>query len=60
MAKIAEKIQPDVLIFSSLDKGPNNFVKNQIMELRQRLEPLGISVKWHKLDIYIFEPSPVR
>lgn len=59
MADIAERLKPDILIFSSLDSKPNALVNDSLAALRKRLAPLGVDVNWYKLHPYIFEPSPV-
>ena len=60
MAKIAELLKPDTLIFSSLDPKPNKLVNDRLAILKRRLVPLGIEVGWYQLHSRIFEASPVR
>lgn len=60
MGELAEFIKPDIIIFSSFDKGPNKLVKDNILKLKQKLAPLGIDVQWYPIDYWAFEPQPVR
>ena len=59
IGEIAERIHPDEVLFSSMDKGPNRLVKEGIKELKKRLAPLEIHVSWHGLHSTHFEPSLV-
>lgn len=60
MAEIAELLKPDKIIFSSLDKKPNKFVRDEIAKLKTKLASLEIEVEWYPIHDYVFEPSPVR
>ena len=59
IGEIAERIHPDEVLFSSMDKEPNRLVKEGIKELKKRLAPLEINVNWHGLHSTNFEPSLV-
>jgi len=58
MAEIAERIRPSVLIFSSLDHEPSKLVNDNVTNIRIRLAPLGIEVRWYQLHSFVFEASP--
>jgi len=58
IAEVAEGIKPDILLFSSLEPNCNRKIKEKIENLRKRLEPLKVEVKWYQLHADIFEPSP--
>jgi len=60
MGDIAEKIKPDVIIFSSMDIEPNAAVKENINILRERLKYLEIEVNWYALHDWVFKASPVH
>jgi hypothetical protein len=60
IAKIAENIRPDKVIFSSMDKKPSKLVRENIDKLKKRLEPLKIEVEWYQINYWVFEPTPVR
>lgn len=57
---VAKKVRPDMVIFSSLDKKPNAFVKKEIGKLKAELAHLEIGVEWHQVSYWIFDPGPVR
>jgi hypothetical protein len=59
MGDIAERIHPDVLLFSSMDPNPNRIVEEGVKQLKQRLGKFEIDVRWHKLHSSNFEPSRV-
>lgn len=59
IGEIAERIHPDEVLFSSMDKEPNRLVKEGIEELKKRLAPLEINVSWHRLHSTHFEHSRV-
>jgi hypothetical protein len=60
MYEIATLLKPDVIIFSSLDKEPSGFVKNQIIELQKKLNDLEITVQWYSIHAWVFDHKPVR
>ena len=60
MEEVAKRLQPDRVIFSSLDAEPNATVRAGIDKLKASLEPLGIDVCWYPLHRSDFEPAPVR
>ncbi|MFW6173375.1 MAG: hypothetical protein ACOC5T_06485 [Elusimicrobiota bacterium] len=57
---IAEKINPDVIIFSSMDIAPNSLVQENIKILKERLKHLEIEVKWYPIHEWAFKSSPVH
>lgn len=62
MAKIAEKIKPDILLFSSLEK-QNKLIEDNIERIKETLEPLGIETIFYQLECLDLEPHffyPVR
>ncbi len=59
-AEIGRLLKPDIILFSSLDKKPNKFVLDNIAELRNKLKPFEIDVKWYQIHHWVFEPQPVR
>ncbi len=58
MEKIAKKIMPNKVIFSSLNKEPSPFVKKQIQDMSKRLSSLDIKVEWYPFSNWIFEAEP--
>ncbi len=50
MADFAERLKPDILLFSSLEPKTNRINEN-IKELQKRLSPLEIEVCWYPLSI---------
>lgn len=60
MKDIAELVRPDKIIFSSLDKEPTEFVKENIEKLKTELAYLEIEVAWYPVRYWIFNPGPVR
>lgn len=60
MAKIAVRINPDLVLFSSLDPKPKKMITNNITEIKKNLKPFGIEVSWYQLHPFIFKASPVR
>jgi hypothetical protein len=59
-AEIGMLLKPDIILFSSLDKKPNTFVINKIIELKEKLKSLEIDVQWYQIHHSVFEPQPVR
>lgn len=59
MSDIAKLVRPDVIIFSSMDKKPSTFVKNNIEKLRAELAYLEISVEWYQIHHSVFDAHPV-
>lgn len=59
-AEIGTLLKPDIILFSSLDKKPNKFVSDNIVELKNKLKPLEIDVQWYQINHSVFEPQPVR
>jgi hypothetical protein len=59
MGDIAERIHPNVLLFSSMDPNPNKIVKEGIKQLKERLGKFEIDVRWHQLHSNNFESSRV-
>ena len=59
-AEIGTLLKPDIILFSSLDKKPNKFVTDNIVELKNKLKPLEIDVQWYQINHSVFEPQPVR
>jgi len=57
MIRVAEKIQPDEVIFASLGDKPNAPVIENLKRAAKRLAPLGINVKWESLPYYFFDPT---
>ena len=57
---VAKLVRPDMIIFSSMDKEPSLFVKENIEKLKKDLAYLEIEVKWYPIHYWIFEPRPVR
>jgi len=60
MSDVAKRVHPDMIIFSSMDKEPSQFVKENIEKLKVELAYLEIKVEWYPLRYWIFEPRPVR
>lgn len=56
---IARRLLPDAVIFSSLDREPNDRINREIARLADVLRPLHIAVSWYPLEGYIFDPCPV-
>ncbi|OCZ54295.1 hypothetical protein [Dehalobacter sp. TeCB1] len=59
MATMAKKLKPDVVIFSSLDNKPNQFVIENIKDLSKELSDYYIEVRWYPFHQFIFEASPL-
>ena len=57
LAKIAESIEADVLLFSSLDKIPNKHTTGMIDKVKEKLKDTKVQVGWYQLDERIFEPT---
>jgi len=57
---IAEKIKPDIIIFSSIDIKPNALVEENVKALQERLKNLEIKVRWYPIRQRAFEASPVH
>lgn len=52
IAEIAERTKPDIVLFSCMDsQQPTKFIDNHIEQIRNRLNPLEIDVKWYELRI---------
>ena len=51
MAEIAEKVKPDIVLFSCLDsQEPSGSIARHIESVQHRLNPLEIDVKWYGLQ----------
>ena len=51
MAEIAERVKPDMVLFSSIDSSePTTFITNNIERIQFQLSPLEIDVQWYKLQ----------
>jgi len=59
MAEVAERLKPDILLFSSLE-APNRLVNEKVDDLKKRLSKSGIDVIWYELRSYTLEAQPVR
>lgn len=60
MLTLAKLIKPDIIIFSSMNKDPSGFVKNNINKLKTDLADLEINVQWYPLNYWIFDARPAR
>jgi hypothetical protein len=60
METIARRLLPDVLLFSSMDQEPSALITREVKRLSEALSPLGVAVRWYRLNEHNFEPSPVR
>ena len=60
MANLAKLVRPDVIVFSSMDKEPSMFVKENIKNLNTELAYLEISVEWYPIHYWVFDAHPVR
>jgi len=50
MAEFAERLRPDILLFSSLESEPSRkLVTDNLEALQRRLSPLEIEVRWYPL-----------
>ena len=50
IAEIAERIKPDMVLFSCIDsQQPTKFIADHIEKIRTKLSPFEIDVKWYKL-----------
>ena len=59
MADIAERIKPDIVLFSCMDlRQPTQNIASHIERIRERLGPLEIDVKWYELN-YIDYGIPI-
>jgi len=59
MERIARKIRPDKVVFSSLEQRPSTTVTQQIVALALKLKSEAIQVEWLSLDSWTFEPKPL-
>lgn len=51
MAEIAEKVKPDIVLFSCVDRQqPTRSINNHIEKIRSKLSPLEIDVIWYELE----------
>ena len=51
MAEIAERVKPDIVLFSCIDsQKAKKSIVNHIERIRKRLSPLEIHVKWYELE----------
>lgn len=60
MFDLAKLVRPDVIVFSSMDKEPSTFVKENIKKLSTELANLEVNVEWYPIHYWVFEPHPVR
>lgn len=60
MSDVAKLVRPDVIFFSSMDKEPSMFVKENIENLKAELAHLEISVEWYPIHYWAFDARPVR
>ncbi len=58
LKEVAERIKPDVIIFSSLEKKCNEGIIQEIKNLQKDLKSLKIEVKWYPLRDNVFESTP--
>lgn len=57
LADIAEAIEVDVIIFSSLDERQNSKTSKMIDNVKERLKDTKIKVGWYQLEEEIFQPT---
>ncbi len=57
LAEIAESIEADILLFSSLDKIPAKKTNEMIDKVKERLKDTNVQVGWYQLTEEIFQPS---
>lgn len=57
LADIAESIEADILLFSSLDEKTNNRTNEMIEKVKVKLKDTKIDVGWYQLREEIFSPS---
>ena len=51
MAEIAKKTKPDMVLFACIDEQePKRRIAENIERIQNELSPLGIDVKWYKLE----------
>ena len=51
IAEIAERVKPDLVLFSCLDaREPTPSINEHIKRIKDRLSPLEIDVKWYELE----------
>jgi hypothetical protein len=60
MEGVARRLLPDVLLFASMDREPNQLISEQVRRLSEALAPQTIAVRWYRLHEDKFDPSPVR
>lgn len=60
MKEVAMRVRPDVIIFSSMDKEPNQYMKDNIQKLGDELADLEIKVEWYPIHYWAFTAHPVR
>jgi len=60
MIDLAKQIRPDTLVFSSMDKEPTAYIKEQLERAKTELSELQVSVEWHSIRYWAFTPHPVR
>lgn len=57
LAEVAEIVEADVLLFSSLEDGATSRTNNLIEEVKKQLKHTSIEVGWYPLDREAFLPS---
>ena len=60
MSDLAKLVHPDTILFSSMDKEPNAFVKENIKNLNTELAHLEVNVEWYPIHYWVFDAHPVR
>jgi hypothetical protein len=54
---VAETMEADILLFSSLEEAPTQHTKDLVGEVKKQLEHTAVQVGWYQLSKEIFEPS---
>jgi hypothetical protein len=57
LAKVAEAMEADILLFSSLEEVQRNDSKEIINKVREKLEGSNLQAGWYQLGSEVFEPS---
>jgi len=57
LAEVAEIVEADILLFSSLDKETTTRTTHLVEAIKQKLKHTDIEVGWYALDERAFEPS---
>jgi hypothetical protein len=57
LAEIAESIEADILLFSSLDKKISPQTKKMIVKVKEKLKKTKVQVGWYQLEERMFEPT---